>query len=411
MTTPAAPVRPADILSAVLSNDSHAVAIRYGDRSWTWRAFTARVRAAAGMLHGLGVLRGDRVAHLAGNGPATLEIALACAWIGAVYVPIGGRTTEGEAAYIVDDAAAPVLLCGDGRAERMGRVRVLMPHLRELVDMERSYELLLAEAPATVRRTDVADDDPFCQLYGPGRDGFPRGAVLTHAAMASVCDALADAIGLTPSGVNLVVTPMSRVAALSQALMGVRHGAQTVIMPDVSAAAVLDVIESLRVTHTFVVPTLLAAMAAEPGAAGRDLSSLVNLAYGAAPMPPSMIRAVESVLHANLLQVYGVTEAAGATTVLRAADHADSVRVASAGRPLPGVRLRIRDPRSGEGIPDGVVGEVWVSSPRAMTSYWRQPEETAAVMTPDGWLRTGDTGYLDADGYLYLVGRVREAAA
>ncbi|MDP9794981.1 acyl-CoA synthetase (AMP-forming)/AMP-acid ligase II [Catenuloplanes nepalensis] len=406
MTTPAAPVRPADVLSAVLANDSHAVALRYGDRSWTWRAFTARVRAAAGMLDGLGVLPGDRVAHLAGNGPATLEIALACAWIGAVYVPINGRATEGQAAYIVDDSSAPVLLAGDGRAERMSRVRVLMPHLRELVDMERSYELLLADAPTVTRRVEVTGEAPFCQLYASGRDGFPRGAVLTHAAMASVCDALADAIGLTPSGVSLVVTPMFRVAALSQALMAARHGAETVIMPEVTAAAVLDAIESRRVTHTFVPPTLLAAMAAEPGAADRDLTSVVNLAYGAAPMPPSMIRAVGSVLHANLLQVYGITEAAGATTVLVAADHADDVRVASAGRPLPGVRLRISDPDSGDGIPDGVVGEVQVSTARAMTSYWRQPEETAAVRTPDGWLRTGDRGYLDADGYLYLVGRL-----
>ncbi|WP_051797237.1 AMP-binding protein [Catenuloplanes japonicus] len=391
MTIPAAPARSADILTAVLSNDSHAVALRFGDRGWTWRAFAARVRAAAGMLDTLGVRPGDRVAHLSGNAPAVVEIALACAWIGAVYVPIGGRATEGQAAYIVDDCAAPVLLCGDGRADRMRRVRVLMPHLRELVDMERSYEMLLADAPPVTHRAMVTGREPFCQLYASGRNGFPRGAVITHASMAAVCDALADAIGLDSTGVSLIAAPMSRVAAFSQALMGVRHGAQTVILPAPRAAAVLDAIEESRVTHTFVVPTLLAAMAAEPGVTERDLSSVANVAYGGAPMPPSMIRACASVLRVPLLQVYGLTEAAGATTVLAPADHLDDTRVGSVGRPLPGVRLRIVD------------GEVQVSTPRAMTSYWRQPEETATVLTGDGWLRTGDTGHLDADGYLYLV--------
>ncbi|MFI5844998.1 AMP-binding protein [Catenuloplanes sp. NPDC051500] len=394
MTIPAAPARSADILTAALSNDSHAIALRFGDRGWTWRAFSARVRAAAGMLDTLGVQPGDRVAHLSGNGPAVPEIALACAWIGAVYVPIGARSTEGQAAYIVDDCAARVLLCGDGRADRMRRVRVLMPQLRKLIDMERSYEMLLADAPPATPRAVITGDEAFCQLYASGRTGFPRGAVITHASMAAVCDTLADAIGLDSTGVSLIAAPMSRVAAFSQTLMGVRHGAQTVILPEVTAAAVLDAIAESRVTHTFVVPTLLAAMAAESGAAQRDLSSLVNLAYGGAPMPPSMIHACASVLRVSLLQVYGVTEAAGAMTVLRPADHLDDTRISSVGRPLPGVRLRITG---------GEVGEVQVSTPRAMNSYWGHPEDTAAVLTEDGWLRTGNTGYLDADGYLYLT--------
>jgi acyl-CoA synthetase (AMP-forming)/AMP-acid ligase II len=159
------------------------------------------------------------------------------------------------------------------------------------------------------------------------------------------------------------------------------------------------------------VPALMAVMNQVPGAAERDYSSLHALCYGASPMPLPVLRASLKMFPGVMYQVYGMTEQSGAVSLLPPADHADprlAHRLVSAGKPVTGVEIEIRDPATGERVPTGEAGELWVRSEQLMGGYWGKPEATAAAITPDGWLRSGDGGHMDADGYIYITDRIKD---
>jgi acyl-CoA synthetase (AMP-forming)/AMP-acid ligase II len=180
-------------------------------------------------------------------------------------------------------------------------------------------------------------------------------------------------------------------------------------LPDPAAA--LAMLEAERITHTFYVPALMASMNQVPGAADRDYSSLKALSYGASPMPLPVMRASLKLFPGVMQQVYGMTEQCGVVSLLGPADHVDPAaahRLVSAGKAIAGVEIQIRDPATGEPVATGEPGEIWVRSEQIMGGYWDKPEATAATITPDGWLRSGDGGHLDADGYLYVTDRIKD---
>ncbi|MFJ9007944.1 long-chain-fatty-acid--CoA ligase [Streptomyces canus] len=400
---------PHDILTAVrhwATADPDAVAVRHDGQEWTRREFADRIGSVAGALHGLGVAAGDRVAFVDHNHPACLELALGCAWLGAVFVPINARLTSTEIGYIVNDATATVLFTGRVEMPEPDS----LPQVRRIIALDSAYEPLLADAPTVAARR-VAPEDAFLQLYTSGTTGFPKGAVLTQANVAAVSRAVTQVNGMAQHSVSLVAMPLFHVGALSQALLSLYAGATVVVVRDARPDALLDIMERQRVTHTLLVPPVLAAMVALPDARARDLSSFVGLTYGAAPMPVPLIERCRDTFNADLHQMYGCTETTGALTMLGAAEHRDlrhPGRLASAGLPLPGVELRIVDPETGKDLPVGEVGEVWVRAPHVMAGYWRRPEADDEALAGDGWLRTGDAGYIDDDSYLYMVDRVKD---
>ena len=176
-------------------------------------------------------------------------------------------------------------------------------------------------------------------------------------------------------------------------------------------AAALAMLEAEKITHTFYVPALMAAMNQVPGAAERDYSALKALSYGASPMPLPVMRASLKLFPGVMQQVYGMTEQAGVVSVLGPQDHVDPAathRLVSAGQAIPGVEIEIRDPANGQPVPTGQPGEIWVRSEQVMGGYWGKPEATAAAITADGWLRSGDGGHMDADGYIYVTDRIKD---
>jgi acyl-CoA synthetase (AMP-forming)/AMP-acid ligase II len=207
-----------------------------------------------------------------------------------------------------------------------------------------------------------------------------------------------------------VAMPLFHVGGTSTALMAINCGARIFVMRTPDPAAALAMLEAEKITHTFYVPALLAAINQVPGAADRDYPSLKAVLYGASPMPLPVLRASLKIFPGVLQQVYGMTEESGVVTVLGPADHVDPAaahRLVSAGKPIDGVEIEIRDP-TGAPVPTGERGEVWVRSEQVMGGYWGKPEATAATITPDGWLRSGDGGYLDGDGYLYITDRIKD---
>ena len=223
---------------------------------------------------------------------------------------------------------------------------------------------------------------------------------------------VAPAWGFDASSVNIVCMPLFHIGGSGWALCGMWHGGHSILVRDFVPADVLAALERHRVTNALFVPAMLQFMAAVPGAAERDYGALRAIVYGASPITTDVLVRAMKVFRCDFIQVYGLTESTGAITELPAKDHdpegprAGLLR--SAGKPYPWVEVRIVDPDTGRDRPRGEVGELWTRSVQNMKGYWGKPEESAAALTADGWLRTGDAGFMDAEGYLFLTDRVKD---
>ena len=203
--------------------------------------------------------------------------------------------------------------------------------------------------------------------------------------------------------------PCFHIGGTGWAILGLMHGAFNVIAREFDPTKVLDFIENWRITKLFMVPAALQVVVRNPKARSIDYSQLKYILYGASPMPLALLRECMEVFGCGFVQLYGMTETTGSVTALGPEDHdlAGNPKMSSAGKPLPGVELAILD-AAGERVPVGSVGEVAMRSMTNMQGYWKLPQETARTMGADGWLRTGDAGYIDADGYLYIHDRVKD---
>jgi long-chain acyl-CoA synthetase len=350
--------------------------------------------------------------------------------LGAVNVAVNWRLAPQEMAAVIDDAAASVLVVHGDYLSCLAGMASGLPAVRRIVvvgdpkehaevggasDLARrvSYEEWAAERepvdPGHVGRP----EDVALQLYTSGTTGLPKGVMLTNRNLAvGLTEAAPSTFGIDESTVSLVAMPLFHIGGSGWAIAGMSRGGRSVILRDMDAAAIVRLIEQERITHAFLVPATLMAMLSVPGLDRADLSSLDTIVYGASPIAEDVLRRCIDMIGCRFAQVYGMTETSGAIIRLDPEDH-DPVGprrhlLRAAGKPLPGVELRVVDPDTGEDVPVGQVGEVWTRSVNNMLGYWGKPEETAATLRPDGWLRTGDAGYLDGEGYLFLHDRMKD---
>jgi len=375
--------------------------------------FSDRVRRAAGALAGLGVRAGDRVAWTGGNHPSALETLYACGQLGAIWVPVNARLTPPEAAYVLTHSGASVVVHGRDHGDLADALRDRLPGVRTWVAGEPPaaggsdslpYEELLAAAAPDPRDEHVGLDDPCLIMYTSGTTGRPKGAVLTHGNM--TWNATNQLLGFDfgPTERTLALAPLFHIGGLNGTVNPtLLRGGCAVVVRRFDPAGTLAVIEKQGVTSFFAVPTMLDAMAREPGFRTRDLSALRTIGAAGAPLPLPTLRTWLD-RGVTVQQAYGMTEAAPGCTVL---DSADAVRkVGSAGRPVFFTDLRVVRP---DGADAGVdeVGEVLVQGPNVMAGYWDEPERTAEVLR-DGWYATGDAGSVDAEGFLYIRDRYKD---
>jgi long-chain acyl-CoA synthetase len=212
--------------------------------------------------------------------------------------------------------------------------------------------------------------------------------------------------------VNAVALPLYHIGGSGWALCGMWNGCHSILFREFSPPEILDALVRYRVTNALFVPAMLQFLSAVPGAADGDYSALRSIVYGASPITDDVLLRAMKTFRCPFIQVYGLTETTGAITELPASDHDPAGPRAhllrSAGKPYPGVELRIVEPDTGRDRPPGEVGELWTRSVQNMSGYWRNADETTRVLTADGWLKTGDAGYVDAEGYVYLTDRVKD---
>jgi len=388
-----------------------AIAITFAGQDRTWAELAERVRRAAAALRAAGLAPGDRIAVLDLNHPSCLELTLACAQIGTANAVVNFRLAPPEIAYVINDAKARLLFVGPEFAAAAEKLRGHLPAVERVIRVGDEYEAWLAAHEPDARVHPSAPGDCFVQLYTSGTTGFPKGAMLTHRSMLAHSRNASAGQDFGPESRVQVAMPLFHVGGTSYSLIAISLGARIFLMRMPDPAAALAMLEAERITHTFYVPALMAAMNQVPGAADRDYSALQALSYGASPMPLPVMRASLKLFPNVMQQVYGMTEQSGMVSVLGPADHVDPAvahRLVSAGKAISGVEIEIREVGSGNPVATGERGEVWVRSEQLMAGYWGKPDATAATITPDGWLRSGDGGYLDADGYLYITDRIKD---
>lgn len=391
-----------------------ATALTYGDRSWTWQELQRRVRQNAAAQRAAGLVPGDRIAVLDLNHPSCLELTLACAQVGTANAVVNFRLAPPEIVYVINDARARILFVGPEFADAVAQLRDKLSTVEQVVQVggeDDRYEAWLAAHEPDADAHPASPDDCFVQLYTSGTTGFPKGAMLTHRALLAHSSNVAADFDLTSDGRVQVAMPLFHVGGTSYALLAISAGARIYLMRIPDPAAALEMVSRERITHTFYVPALMAAMTRVPGVGEMDFSSLKALSYGASPMPLPVMRACLTLFPGIMHQVYGMTEQCGVVSSLGPEDHGNpevAHRLISAGTPIHGVEIEIRDPATGERVPTGEPGEIWVRSEQLMGGYWDKPDATAAAVTEDGWLRSGDGGHMDTDGYIYVTDRIKD---
>jgi long-chain acyl-CoA synthetase len=408
-------LRVADVIREHASARGDATAIAHGRRELTYAALDQRSNRLAQALRAHGIGRGDRIAYLDHTSPEVVELLFAVSKLGAVLVPMNWRLAPPELAAVLADSEARVMIAGGRFAEIASELieRRSMPSDLVVVGDAgpHGYETWLAGYPPEDPGGRGAADDVVVQMYTSGTTGVPKGVLTTHRNLAAAAET-SPRWQFDRHSISLTPLPMFHIGGIGWAFVGLWNGATTILVSRFDPSAVLDLLERRWVSNAVFVPTMLQMLTAVPGAAERDFSGLRSIAYGASPITTTVLKAALRTFRCSLFGIYGLTETTGAITQLDPSDHdPDGPRehlLRSAGRPYPWVDLRIADPATGEQLGPDQVGEVWLRAPNVTPGYFKRPEETAAAVTVDGWLRTGDGGYTDADGYLFLTDRIKD---
>jgi long-chain acyl-CoA synthetase len=390
----------AQALGRALSTAAGSVAVVCQDRRRTYAELGSRCRRLAGAMRTLGLAHGDRVGVVALNSDRYLELYLGLPAAGYVLVPVNSRLAPAEMRAILDDAEVGVVFADAGYPGVAGAGLVLT--------MPGDYEDLIAAADEVPLGDGVTENDLAALFYTSGTTGAAKGAMHTHRSLVSSGLHFMATWPFDQQTRWLVASPMFHTGGILATLATVWAGGTHVIMPRFDPDLAVDLIEREAVTHTLLVPTMLAAAAQVQLARPRDVSSLRYLSHGASPISTQTLgRTRQAFPGAELLHVYGTTETTPITTLL---PHEELILgtplIRSCGRPAVGVEMRVMNDAMDD-LPAHAVGQIAVRGPSVMAGYWRQPEATAEVMR-GGWYLTGDLGYRDEESYLYLVDRVKD---
>ena len=406
-----ADLRVADVVREYAAQRPERVAVRQGDRALTYALLDERSNRLAQALRACGVGPDSRVAYLDRSAPEIVELLFAASKVGAVAVPLNWRLAAPELRTVLEDSEAPLLVVGREYEQVAQEVVDELSRAPTVIRVAAGYEEWLAAHDPVDPGGRGESGDVVLQLYTSGTTGVPKGVLMTHCNLAACAETSpywqfdADTVSMTP-------LPMFHIGGIGWAFLGLWNGATTILVRDFVPEAVLDLLEQERVTNAIFVPTMLQMLTSVPGAAERDYSALRSIAYGASPITTPVLKAALRTFRCSLYGVYGLTESTGGVVQLDPEDHDPGGPrehlLRSAGRPLPWVELRVVDSATATEVGPHEVGEVWLRAPNVTPGYFNRPTETAAALTEDGWLRTGDGGYVDEEGYVFLTDRIKD---
>ena len=392
----------------------HATALVCGEVRRNWAEFADRVARLAAVLRGLGVQAGDRVSILADSSAEYVETYFGVLWAGGILAPVNTRHARPEMVDMLADCAPKVLIADPGHLDEARAIAATQSPAPALIvtgdqpqDGCVAYEAAVAGVEPAAESS-RGGDDVACLFYTGGTTGRAKGVMLSHANLAINALNIAGPLGLSDETVHLHCGPLFHLGAGARVFATTHFCATHVVLPRFDPRAVLHAIERERVTIATFVPTMLGTLLAVPDLAGHDLSSLRTVSYGAAPMPAALQESLGRTLPScGLVQSYGMTETSPVVTMLSPRFHDPALgKNRSAGRAVVGVDLRIGD-AEGHTVASGTVGEILVGGPTIMRGYWNQPELTARAIR-EGWMHTGDGGFLDEDGFLTVVDRLKD---
>ena len=413
-----------DFLSIATSICPDRVAIVFEGKRYTFSQLNERVNRLANALLNLGIEKGDRVAMLQVNCNQCVEAYFTTAKLGAIYLPLNFRAKGNELIYMLNTSEANTLLIGERYIDLVNSISSNLTSVRHFISIESGhdgmlyYEDMIASSPADEIVTEINDDDTTILVYTAGTTGQPKGVMLSHNSFSIYVLENVTLADPELEEKNILTVPLYHVAGI-QAMMAAIYGGRTLLMErQFNAKEWMELVEAEKANRAMMVPTLLKQLVDHPDFTKHDLSSLKVITYGAAPMPFEVIKkAVEVFPGVSFINAFGQTETASTITTLGPEDHVISgteeekekklKRLSSIGKPMSDVEMKIVD-EDGRELPVGQVGEIVARGPRVMTGYWRDKEKTEETIDKDGWVHTGDMGYVDEDGYFYLTGRATD---
>ncbi len=397
------------LLEAAVARRPDGDAVICGAERLTWRALQVQADALAAGLAQRGIARGDRVALLLGNRTEFVVATFALARLGAVVVPLSIRSQQPEVVYALENCGAAGVLVEDALFDRLPHAGEA-PKLRLRISMtpqaqcEAYGALLVKGAPPPVAPVD--EEETAVILYTSGTTGKPKGAMISHFNIAHSVLHYEVCMGLGSADRSVVAVPLSHVTGLVAQLYTIARCAGAMLLMDAfKAATFLDLAERERITHAIMVPAMYALCLLQGDLSKRALSHWRLGAYGGAPMPPATIDALAKQLPGlMLMNAYGATETTSPTTVMPPAE--TRARLDSVGLTVPCADVKIVDPEGRERAA-GESGEIWIRGPMVVGGYWDNPAATAASIT-EGWWHSGDLGKVDADGFVYVLDRIKD---
>ena len=404
----------ADLIRERAAQYPDRAGLMFEGKTFTYAQMNERANRAAQAFLSLGLKPGDRVAWLARNVATFWDALFGAAKIGVVMTPINWRLAPPEVVEILNDADASIFIGETMFIEPLKAVDAYAPPktlFLETMD-EHCFDCLIDRQDAIEPDYRPGDEDVIVQLYTSGTTGLPKGVILSSRCYYEVGEAGMEAgvvIPQTDDETVLHAIPHFHVAGVNFGLMAVQRGMPIIQHRQFDPVAIVEAAQGAAPLNAFLVPAMIMMILEAAKHLEKPLTNFAAVHYGAAPMPePLLNAAIAAMPNAKLTQFYGATETTGGVTILQHDDHAQGLKHrVSAGQPLPGCEVKVCNPVTGEEVAQGEKGEIVTRSKFIMNGYWNRPDATAQVIK-DGWYWTGDAGFFDENGYLYVVDRIKD---
>ena len=393
------------------------LAVVEGDKEFTYQEVNQRVKRLANALLKIGVVKGEKIAFMGDTSHQFMEFYFAAAKIGSVAVPINARFSSDEAAYVLKKAEVKLLIYAEDMAETVQKLRPAIPGITQYISTGNtdhnvlSYEEFISRASDGEPNQAVGLDDMAMIMFTSGATGFPKGVIATQCNIMSNTNTMCLELDLVPEDISLLAMPLYHNGGFWPMTSMVYRGGTTILMPRFDLEPMFEMIQKRKVTFINLVPTVLLRIISHPNLSSYNLKSIRLIMYAGAPIPREQLKNAMKIIGPHRLTTgLGSTESNGALAHFRSSEHAlegpMASKIGSVGKDAMGVEIAIVD-EEGREVPNGEPGEIIGKGDNIAPSYWKLPKESAESFR-DGWLYTGDIGYRDEDGYIYIVDRKKD---